>query len=62
VSLGLSTKPATQGGDNVCFNIEHFDDHAVDEDGDHLGAEDQWYNVNGKPYRCTGAFLRFGVN
>ncbi|KAF1832885.1 hypothetical protein BDW02DRAFT_553766 [Decorospora gaudefroyi] len=61
-ALGLSSKPKTQGGDNVCFNIEHFDDDAQDDDGDQLEPEDQYYEVNGREYQATGAHVRFGVN
>jgi hypothetical protein len=45
----------------VCFNIEHYDESAEDDDGDILEAEDQYYKVNGQTYRCTGAHVRFGI-
>jgi hypothetical protein len=65
VALGLSTKPRTQGGDNECFNIQHFEEGGLDEDGDEIAMvpiEDQIYRVDGQSYKSTGGFVRFGVN
>jgi hypothetical protein len=44
------------------FNIQHFDKKVIDQDGDQIEAADQYYEVKGTKYRCTGAHVRFGIN
>jgi hypothetical protein len=46
----------------LCFSIEHYDENAVDNEGDTFEPEEQYYDVNGKSRRCTGAYVRLGVN
>jgi len=61
-ALGVSAKPRTEGGDIECFNYQHFNEEAEDEEGGILEPEDQYYDVSGETYRCTGAHIRFGIN
>ncbi|KAH6875074.1 hypothetical protein BKA58DRAFT_334135 [Alternaria rosae] len=58
-SLGVNDKPREKGGDNMCYNLEHFDANAEDYDEDTM---EQYYEVDGQEYRCTGAHVRFGIN
>ena len=60
--LGINPRPRTKGGDNVCYNMQHYNEGAEDDDGDILEAEDQYYPVNGVTKRCTGAHVRFAIN
>lgn len=46
-ALGLSGKPASQGGDNKCYRIEHWDPEKRDDNGNQIPALNQWYNVAG---------------
>ena len=55
-ALQLSQKPRTDGGHNVGYSIEHFDEDAKDDDGDEKPVDDQYYFVGNKEYRvCTRA-------
>lgn len=56
-SLGLSTEPIEQGGDDVCYNIKHYEEGAQDDDGDELEPEQQCYEVDGQSYHCTRAHV-----
>lgn len=51
-SLGLNGKPKTEGGDNTCYRVEHWDPDKQ-ENGMQTPAINQWYKVgNGeKEYR-----------
>ncbi|KAJ4361646.1 hypothetical protein N0V95_001723 [Ascochyta clinopodiicola] len=60
-ALGLNPLPATAGGDNECYSIEHFDE-ALLEDEDDVPIDEQYYTVNGLDYPCTGAYYRFALN
>lgn len=48
--LGLSPLPRTEGGNNVAYSIEHFDEKILDEDGYPGHFEDQTYEVDGIEY------------
>ncbi|KAH9863562.1 hypothetical protein J1614_009494 [Plenodomus biglobosus] len=61
-SLGLDIFPATRGGQNTCYSIEHFDENARDSDGDEIEVDEQHYVVNGQLRQATGAHYRFGLN
>ncbi|KAI8933927.1 hypothetical protein NX059_009620 [Plenodomus lindquistii] len=61
-SLGISSLPRERGGDNMCFSIDHYDENAVDKDGDEVAPEDQYYVVGQRSMRATGAHYRFGLN
>jgi hypothetical protein len=55
-ALGLSDKPRSEGGDNMCYNIEHIDPDSMED------AEDQEYVVNGVTYYSTTASHAFAIN
>ncbi|KAL6703941.1 hypothetical protein ACN47E_008879 [Coniothyrium glycines] len=60
-SLGMNGKPSSEGGDNVCYRVEHWDMHKQ-ENGRQVPAINQWYSVAGKDYRATKAHYAFGIN
>ncbi|KAF2125733.1 hypothetical protein P153DRAFT_298865, partial [Dothidotthia symphoricarpi CBS 119687] len=60
--LGLSLLSTTEGGDNVCYSIEHGDEDAKDEEDDDIPPEEQIYYVDTQGYTGTGAYYRFAVN
>jgi hypothetical protein len=45
-ALGLSATAKASGGDNVCYNIEHGNTHAKDEDEKEISYEEQHYVVD----------------
>ncbi|KAF2032388.1 hypothetical protein EK21DRAFT_61098, partial [Setomelanomma holmii] len=77
-ALGLSSKPKSAGGDNMCYSIEHFDENAKDKDSDFQDDINQVYWVDGHDYsahhpfthpkphadsrQATGAYCRFAIN
>jgi hypothetical protein len=46
-SLGLDGWPASEGGDNTCYRVEHWDPERTDDNGNTVAAINQWYNVPG---------------
>jgi hypothetical protein len=54
-SLGLDGRPTTEGGDNQCYRIEHWDPESRDAEGNQIPTIHQWYNVpgNSKQYRVS---------
>jgi hypothetical protein len=62
--LGVSTKSKGQGGDNVCFQINHYNGPAMkrDHEGNLPEKKNQKYEVCGKEYAATGAELTMGAN
>ncbi|KAH6644834.1 hypothetical protein C7974DRAFT_420258 [Boeremia exigua] len=60
-ALGLNGKPQSEGGDNVCHRVEHWDP-SLTVDGQRVPAINQWYNVEGTEYQATQAHFEFGVN
>jgi hypothetical protein len=54
-SLGLDGRPTSQGGDNQCHRIEHWDPESKNDKGDQIPAINQWYSVpgNSKQYRVS---------
>jgi hypothetical protein len=46
-SLRLDGRPASEGGDNTCYRVEHWDPEKRDEQGNQVAAINQWYNVPG---------------
>ncbi|KAH7406736.1 hypothetical protein DE146DRAFT_753290 [Phaeosphaeria sp. MPI-PUGE-AT-0046c] len=60
-ALGLDGRPKTEGGDNLCHRIEHWDPEKQ-EDGHQVPAINQWYTVDGNNYRATKAHFEFIVN
>jgi hypothetical protein len=46
-SLGLDGRPASEGGDNTCYRVEHWDPEKRDDKGNQVAAINQWYNVPG---------------
>ncbi|OAK93794.1 hypothetical protein IQ06DRAFT_204231, partial [Phaeosphaeriaceae sp. SRC1lsM3a] len=60
--LHLSALPKTQGGDNVCYAVEHYDDQKLEDDYSHGMYYHEYYTVNGQQYRLTGGSYCFGVN
>ena len=46
-SLGLSGTSVADGGDNTCYQIEHWDPEMGDEHGNQIPAVNQWYSVPG---------------
>ncbi|KZM22752.1 hypothetical protein ST47_g6100 [Ascochyta rabiei] len=61
-ALGLSPLPASAGGDNECYSIEHFDETLMEDEDDEIPIDEQYYNINGLDYPCTGAYYRFALN
>ncbi|KAF1915787.1 hypothetical protein BDU57DRAFT_450258 [Ampelomyces quisqualis] len=65
-ALGISTKPAKDGGPNKCYKMVHRDGPAVlktpPPDERLPDVEKQKYVVNGKEYRVTNAEFIMGVN
>ncbi|KAI8933919.1 hypothetical protein NX059_009612 [Plenodomus lindquistii] len=59
--LGLNIHPKDQGGDTICYSIEHVDDNDKNSEGE-AEPEMQQYHVGGKEYTATGAYYRFGIN
>jgi hypothetical protein len=45
-TLSLSGKPVSEGGDNQCYRVEHWDPERR-ENGNQVPAINQWYNVPG---------------
>ncbi|KAJ4369598.1 hypothetical protein N0V83_005360 [Neocucurbitaria cava] len=62
-SLGLDSRLKVEGGDNACYRVEHWDPGMKDgENGRQVPAINQWYNVDGREYRSTGAHYEFATN
>lgn len=59
--LGLSPHPKSQGGDNTCYSIEHFDNTKDSVDTPRCEG-DQQYVADGFRMLATGAHARFAVN
>lgn len=51
--LHLSALPKTQGGDNVCYAVEHYDDQKLEDDYSHGMYYHEYYTVNGQQYRVS---------
>lgn len=49
-ALGLNGKPQSEGGDNTCYRIEHWNLKPV-ENGQRIPAINQWYTVDGVEYQ-----------
>ncbi|KAJ8107057.1 hypothetical protein OPT61_g9127 [Boeremia exigua] len=49
-ALDLNAKPQSNGGDNVCYRVEHWNPKQV-KDGQRVPAINQWYNVDGTDYQ-----------
>lgn len=49
-SLGLNGISSLQGGDNVCYHVEHCDRN-LKKDGESVPSANQWYDVGEKSYR-----------
>ncbi|CAO2652640.1 Nn.00g009230.m01.CDS01 [Neocucurbitaria sp. VM-36] len=60
-SLGLNGSPSSEGGDNACFRVEHWDPNKK-ENGQQVPAINQWYKVDGREYRSTKAHYEFAIN
>lgn len=60
-ALGLDGNPKSEGGDNVCHRIEHWDPTKL-EDGHQVPAINQWYAVDENNYRATKAHFEFITN
>ncbi len=48
--LGLNGKPQSEGGDNLCHRVEHWDPKQ-EKGGNQVPAINQWYTVDGKEYQ-----------
>jgi hypothetical protein len=57
-SLGLSGKPVSEGGDNACYRVEHWDPKQVDN-GRQVPAINQWYKVDGQDYQVSSHSVTF---
>jgi hypothetical protein len=51
-ALGLSGKCRSEGGHNVCYRIEHWDQNKQ-ENGVQVPAMNQWYKVGDSSYRVS---------
>ncbi|KAJ4986345.1 hypothetical protein SVAN01_08162 [Stagonosporopsis vannaccii] len=60
-ALGLNSRPLFEGGDNICYRVEHWDPGTM-KDGQRIPAINQWYNVDGIDYQSTKAHYEFGIN
>lgn len=49
-ALGLNGSPQSEGGDNTCYRVEHWDPKAA-ENGRQIPAINQWYTVDGVEYQ-----------
>lgn len=58
-ALGLDGRPQTDGGNNACYRVEHWNPKLV-ENGRRIPAINQWYTVDGIEYqvRCHQEALR----
>jgi hypothetical protein len=61
--LHIGTASKGNGGDNTCFQINHYDEPAVKRDGkgDLQDKKNQWYDVCGKEYAVTGTEVTMGA-
>ena len=51
-ALGLNGNPKHEGGDNVCYRVEHWDPKSA-ENGRQIPAINQWYTVDGVEYQVS---------
>lgn len=49
-ALGLNGDPQNEGGDNICYRVEHWNPKPA-ENGRQIPAINQWYNVDGTDYQ-----------
>ncbi|OAL46996.1 hypothetical protein IQ07DRAFT_479568, partial [Pyrenochaeta sp. DS3sAY3a] len=63
-ALGADPRVSGYGGPNKCFTILHYNSPAVERgpDGQMPARDFQYYNVNGRRYRVTGASFTIGAN
>ncbi|KAL5426098.1 hypothetical protein PMIN04_002145 [Paraphaeosphaeria minitans] len=61
-ALGINRKPKGAGGNNIPYEIRHWDKDARDPKGHPIAPRDQTYKVDGKEYRVTQARHLFTVN
>lgn len=54
-ALGLDARPKSQGGNNMCHRLEHWDAEK-EENGKPVPAINQWYEVGGVSYRVSSAW------
>ncbi|KAH6025740.1 hypothetical protein HBI83_061410 [Parastagonospora nodorum] len=60
-ALELNGQPKSDGGDNECSRVEHWDADK-EEGGKQVPAVNQWYKVDGKDYHATKAHYEFIIN
>lgn len=61
-ALGLDGKPQSEGGDNVCYRVEHWNPKPA-ENGRQIPAINQWYTVDGTQYQvCYTPPRRYSTN
>ncbi|CAN9220041.1 unnamed protein product [Alternaria sp. RS040] len=63
-ALGIDPRSARKGGPNHCFMLEHRFGPTVilDKNGEMPNISKQRYEADGKMYRVTGAYSKFGIN
>jgi hypothetical protein len=57
-ALGLDGKPKSNGGDNSCYNVQHWDS-SKQENGRQVPAINQWYTVGDTNYRVSFSLEHF---
>ncbi|KAF2621471.1 hypothetical protein BU25DRAFT_379643, partial [Macroventuria anomochaeta] len=60
-ALRLNGKPQSEGGDNACYRVEHWNPKPT-ENGRQIPAINQWYTVDGMEYQATQAHYELGIN
>ncbi|KAJ4356279.1 uncharacterized protein N0V89_004310 [Didymosphaeria variabile] len=50
-ALGINGKPKAEGGNNVPYDVQHWDPDAKDEKGNDINKRNQKYKVDDKEYR-----------
>jgi hypothetical protein len=60
-ALGLNGDPQNEGGDNICYRVEHWNPKPA-ENGRQIPAINQWYNVDGTDYQVHLYILELHVH
>jgi hypothetical protein len=60
-ALGLNGDPQNEGGDNICYRVEHWNPKPA-ENGRQIPAINQWYNVDGTDYQVHLYILKLHVH
>ncbi|KAL1606692.1 hypothetical protein SLS60_004099 [Paraconiothyrium brasiliense] len=61
-ALGINGQPKAEGGNNIPYDVQHWNPDAKDEKGNDIPKINQKYKVDGREYRVTDAQHVFVVN